>query len=361
MDEEKFISDIYEAGGAPELWDHILDRLAEIASAEGSLLFAVNAGVTAWRSSRAILPTVSEWLSTDWVNRNSRAQRLIPLKEPRFLTDLDAFSLEELDKDPFYAEFLRPRGLGWCVGTAIHSPSADTIVFSIERAFAKGPVEPEIVSRLDRLRPHLARAALFSSRLGLEKARATVDALARLGLPAAVCNETGRVVATNGRFEQCAPAIVIGARDTLQFSGQKAGALFAEGLASRRIARSLPISKASGKPAFILHMMPLVGAARDVFSSASWVVFATFLSPSKAPDLELLQGLYDLTPAEARIAERITAGLDIQAISAQLDISPHTVRAHMKAVFTKTGVRRQAELVSLLATPPFAPDDDPSG
>ncbi len=360
MNDDQFIADIYEAGANPELWVPILDRLANLAGAEGTVLFAANSGYTLWRASDAIMPAVNEWLSTDWVNRNSRGQRLIPLREPRFLTDLDAFTREELETDPFYAEFLRSHGLGWCVGTAIHSPTADSIVFSIERAYDKGPVEAEIIARLDPLRPHLARAALFSARLGLERARAAVEALARVGLPAAICNHAGRVVAANDRFAECAPSVTIGARDVIHFSGARAHALFTDGLAGVGTAQSIPVARTPECDAFVFHMMPLHGSARDVFSGAAWVVFATFLSRSKAPGVALLQGLYDLTPSEARIAERVTAGHDVQGIAALLGVSPHTVRAHMKSIFNKTGVRRQAELVSLLAISSFEGPEEAS-
>ncbi len=31
---------------------------------------------------------------------------------------------EELEREPFYTTFLRPNGLGWCVGTTVHSRRA---------------------------------------------------------------------------------------------------------------------------------------------------------------------------------------------------------------------------------------------
>src|SRR5262245_42285273 len=45
-----------------------------------------------------------------------------------------------------------------------------------------GPVPPEVAAKLDPLRPHLARAALLAAHFGLERARATVEALNLIGL-----------------------------------------------------------------------------------------------------------------------------------------------------------------------------------
>ena len=48
-----------------------------------------------------------------------------------------------------------PRGLGWSAGMALPMPTGDNIVFSLERDFAKGPVERERIGILDRLRDFL--------------------------------------------------------------------------------------------------------------------------------------------------------------------------------------------------------------
>ena len=43
---EAFVDDIYEASVVPEHWPRVLDHLARIADAEGTLLFA--AAISAW-------------------------------------------------------------------------------------------------------------------------------------------------------------------------------------------------------------------------------------------------------------------------------------------------------------------------
>jgi DNA-binding CsgD family transcriptional regulator len=60
-------------------------------------------------------------------------------------------------------------------------------------------------------------------------------------------------------------------------------------------------------------------------------------------------GRYRLTPAEARIALHLAGGGDIAGYAAASGVSPGTVRTHLKAVFAKTGVHRQAALANLVA------------
>jgi hypothetical protein len=157
------IDEIYEAAVIPDLWLRTLDRLAKIAGGEGAFLFSADHKSTQFLSSPAIEPLFRARLSESWIDHNERDKRLRPILEPRFLTDFDAFSPEELETIPFYKNFLRVAGFGWCAGTAIRSPTTETMVFSIERLFEKGPVEPEAVATLDALRPHLARAAAMST------------------------------------------------------------------------------------------------------------------------------------------------------------------------------------------------------
>jgi len=63
-----------------------------------------------------------------------------------------------------------------------------------------------------------------------------------------------------------------------------------------------------------------------------------------------LADLYDLTPAEERLALRLASGETLAVSAAQLGIRPSTARGALRSVFEKTGTRRQAELVRLVLT-----------
>lgn len=67
------------------------------------------------------------------------------------------------------------------------------------------------------------------------------------------------------------------------------------------------------------------------------------------PDEVLLSQIFSLTPAECRLAQRLSRGQSLQEISHGLKIGVGTVRMQLKSVFWKTGTRRQAELVALLS------------
>jgi DNA-binding CsgD family transcriptional regulator len=58
--------------------------------------------------------------------------------------------------------------------------------------------------------------------------------------------------------------------------------------------------------------------------------------------------LFDLTPAEARVARSIASGKTIESIATDGGVSRETVRSHVRSVLAKTGCDRQAEIVALL-------------
>ena len=345
------IEDIYEAGVFPEKWQIVLDRLAEIAEAKGTLLFAASPGEPRWLCSPSIYEVMHTWTHSRWFLDNPRGRYLVPIREPRFLTDFDALTAEQVEASDFYTDLLRPHGIGWCVGTTIRSPSGDALVFSVEKAHEKGPVPREVAETLDSLRPHLARAALLSGRLGLERAKATVTTLEMIGLPAAALNQTGRVVHANASFFSYAPRLQVGANDILKFANQHAQKLLTEALSSpvrHRMGKSIPIAGTKREPPFVAHVLPLFGGGFDLFTGAMSVLYITPVIPNSGPAPELLQALFDLTPAESRVTQLILEGKSVDLIATATGNSHNTIRTHLKSVFLKTGVQRQTELVRLL-------------
>jgi DNA-binding CsgD family transcriptional regulator len=62
-------------------------------------------------------------------------------------------------------------------------------------------------------------------------------------------------------------------------------------------------------------------------------------------DVEMLVRLYGLTRGEAGLAALLVQGKSIEEAAAELFISPHTARAHLKRIFMKTDTHGQTELV----------------
>jgi DNA-binding CsgD family transcriptional regulator len=110
------------------------------------------------------------------------------------------------------------------------------------------------------------------------------------------------------------------------------------------------IRERSGHPQkrVVLHVVPVRGAARDVFVGAAALLIVAKPEITRLPTSVLLQELLDLSPAEARLARNLAAGLSIAEAACGNAISESTARTQLKNVFAKTGLSRQSDLVSLL-------------
>ena len=98
----------------------------------------------------------------------------------------------------------------------------------------------------------------------------------------------------------------------------------------------------------VAHIIPIRRSARDIFVRCAGVLVMTPLTLPQAPPIELVQSLFDLTPAEARVARRLTGGESVEDIAFTGGVSLNTIRTQVRGVLEKTGCRRQAEVVALL-------------
>lgn len=65
-----------------------------------------------------------------------------------------------------------------------------------------------------------------------------------------------------------------------------------------------------------------------------------------AISVDQLMELFGLTPAEARLAERLVQGDSLSEAARKLERSRSTVRVQLASIFTKTGVHKQHQLIS---------------
>jgi DNA-binding CsgD family transcriptional regulator len=84
-----------------------------------------------------------------------------------------------------------------------------------------------------------------------------------------------------------------------------------------------------------------------MFAAACMLVIAAVARPAIA-SARVIQDLFDITPAEARVARGIAAGKTVHDLAVEAGVSAGTIRQHLKSVFSKMGVSRQADLVGIL-------------
>lgn len=102
----------------------------------------------------------------------------------------------------------------------------------------------------------------------------------------------------------------------------------------------------SGRAGYRLLVLPAGARGED---GALILIDDPTISHDGADAIEWVAQAYGLTPAERALASGIAEGLTLAEIAGRRGIARETVRAQLRALFAKTGVNRQAELVRLLS------------
>ena len=355
--DEQLIDRIYECSFATEFWPGVLDELAQIADARGGVLLAANLGqkgVLNWTVSANLRDLMERFVDSGLFARQQRIAHFLSLRHGAFLTEAQVYaSKDEMGADPLYRDLLWPAGLGWCAGTAIPLPTGDTLILTVERDYLRGPPDAASVHGLNELRPHLARSALISARLQFERARVASETLALIGLPALVFDNQGKVLAANHLIEAQTDHIRWHAQDRVSLRDISTDTLFRQAIDTLTVTdasptRSFAVRGADTNAAMVAHVIPIRRSARDIFVRCAGVLVLTPVNLPHAPPVELVQSLFDLTPAEARVARCLTTGASVEDIASTGGVSLNTIRTQVRGVLEKTGCRRQAEVVALL-------------
>lgn len=348
-DTEALIGAIYEAGVMPRLWPLTLQRLANHAGADGALLMVQSGGIERWVASPELAPAMTEFVNQGWSEHNVRATRCRALSSHAgFLTDMDIVTAEELEALPIYTEFLRPRGLDAGVGTTIQGIGMDGLMLTVE-GFRGHSAAKAAVSSLNKLRPHLARAAALSARMKLEQASAATDALSTIGTAAAVLASDATILSSNSSFDGWIGGLLSPKASRLSFADAGVNADFRLALdaASRGAGRSMAV-RGQDKPHFVLHVVPLIRSAQDIFHVGIALAIIDVPGRSAIMDVDMIRRLYDLTPSEAKVAHLVAGGATPAEAARALGVSMETIRTHLKRTFAKTGTDRQTGLSSQL-------------
>jgi len=353
MDAE-LVDRIYECSVVPESWPCVLDELGRLVEGTGGTLFITKGNNVKLTSSPASSERAGRLVKEGWFWRGQAITRAFASHHAGFLTNDDIFSPGEWDSEPMIRDFFRPQGISWFAGTTFRIPTSENVLLIVPRWTERGPIERDIVRKLDELRPHLARSALISARLQLERARVAGETLAALGLPALVLNDCGKVLAANALIEGLTPYVQWRALDRVSLADSSANRLLQDAMATigadERSVRSFPLRDADSGATMVAHLIPVRLSARDIFVRCVAALVLTPVVRPQAPPVELVRSLFDLTPAEARVARSLVSGKSAQAIASEGGVSLNTIRTHVRGLLEKTGCNRQSEVITLLSS-----------
>ena len=346
----EMIERIYEAAALPELWPTVLEAITDTVGGAGATFVTHTAAGVAITATPRIERIVSDYVAEGWAADPTYAAPLFADLYPGFRAETRYRTVEEIQRLPVHIHFLAPRGLTAGLGTILQGTHDDRLQVAIEGLPSHAAAEAAEV-RLDRLRAPLARSLSLTARLRDARAQTEVASLELAGVGAAVVSGDGRLRAVNDRFAARLGNRVIDRPTGLRFADRFLQAQFAEALmviGIGAVVRSIAVAASEHKPACVIHLLPLKRGARDVFGWDGVLLLLAEPANASVPHADLLRLLFDLTPAEARLTRHLLEGRTPAEAAAHLRITNATTRVHLRRIFAKTGVRRQAELVRLL-------------
>lgn len=175
----------------------------------------------------------------------------------------------------------------------------------------------------------------------------------------ALLDSTGRIVECSAGFEMALAAtnLLSVHRKILVAThprhSHKVQGFLQSALGPRRLLAkpaSIRLSSPECRHGLVLRAVPLQPGESvfDIFKPAALITLI-YLDEAERVKRDELMELFELTPREADVAVLIGTGATTDEATQRLRMSRHTVRQHIKAVFGKTGVSRQAELVALFS------------
>ncbi|MEO3388831.1 helix-turn-helix transcriptional regulator [Mesorhizobium sp. CAU 1741] len=203
---------------------------------------------------------------------------------------------------------------------------------------------------------HIARALELAARIdgsAVEKSLYS-DALDRLNVGVILVDQSGRLCSVSALAER-----FLASRDGIQ---AQLGRLRATSASEDRllqsairdaisgdgigVSRGISLTKESGARTLGVMVRPMAGRRPGAVARA--VVYVRDCDVAPEVESEFVRQIFDLTPAEAAVTRRLTSGLSLEDAATSLDISRNTARAHLRSIFSKSGISRQTELVRLV-------------
>jgi DNA-binding CsgD family transcriptional regulator len=270
----------------------------------------------------------------------------------------------------YFNEFAKKHDIYFQMGIVLAQDPQRNSFLGCERDRFEGEWGQEQIQVLHLLGPHLKRSFQIGRQFSAlrEQSIGLASALDRARIGIVFFDESGSVVYINPRAAEC----LSGAGPLTLAAGRLSAS---DAAAGARLLRLIHAAAATGRAAgshsggfvafpaepprrrLFAHVFPFYSPSASSTFGNRRVCAVAFLAREgdvAPPPAEFLCGVYRLTPAEARLALALAEGRTLDDIAARQNLSKETLRTQLKVVFSKTGARRQAELVRLVMRAPAA-------
>ena len=268
---------------------------------------------------------------------------------------------EKYVKGEFFRQYVEPRHVRYVLGVDIHGEAGREFRLRFTRPPKARDFSASDKALVEALIPHFKCALNLHTRVGQMETEMKLYAnvMSSMLVGSLILDGTGSVLRANSVAQA-----ILAERDGLSVGP---GGLSAEYRGEHRelqrlirhtlemppgqlaVAEAISITRPSGRASLSLLIRPIpLSECSDGPNRPTVAVFIRDPERNLSPSLELVQRLFHFTPAEAKLALLLADGLSLDEAAGEMVIRKNTARAHLRAIFSKTGVKRQITLVRLL-------------
>jgi DNA-binding CsgD family transcriptional regulator len=340
----------------PLIWRELMEDICQAADAKGAAMLQSDVRTEDIPRTEAVSEFFDNYFHHKLHVADVRAARGVPLLQAGadVVTDADLFKSEtEMLRDPLYAN-LAGYGLKWFAAVGFRAGPA-LWGLSIQRTPKQGMFERDEVKALSQLSHRLTEVATLSNTVGRAAILSVTNALDLVQRPALALDRHGRLLGTNRQMEAYVGREILVRNSRLALHECRANSELSEVLdrlketSDMQACRLDPIIlRRENKRPLVLKALPVPPAARSPFLGARALLVLNDLEGTAAVNPDMLRKVFELTPAQARLAETLATGSSLETAAIELGVTVETARNHLKAIFNRTGTHRQGELVALL-------------
>jgi DNA-binding CsgD family transcriptional regulator len=361
------IGNIYDAALDPALWPDVLAQSARFVDGfSAALVFkdATKKSGNLYYDTGDIAPHYRQLYFDTYVrlDPSTTSHVLAEIGEP--IATADFMPYDEFLETRFYKEWARPQQLADFVTAVLEKSATGAALFGVFRHERDGPADEEMRRRMRLIIPHIRRAALIGRVIDLKTAEADslADTVDGISAGMFMVDASTRIVHANvnghAMLAQGSLLRAVGGKlapnDASAEQGLNEVCAMADGgdAAVGVNGIAIPLMARDGER-YLAHVLPLTSGARRragatyAAAAAVFVHKAALESPSP---LEVIGKLYKLTPTELRVLLAVVEVGGVPEVAEALGIAESTVRTHLLRLFAKTGAKRQADLVKLMAS-----------
>lgn len=272
---------------------------------------------------------------------------------------------QAMDSDSFrtsaiFTEAMAPAGYEYAMVMVLHADAGSALSLTLVRPRSAGDFGPDEIRLGSVIGPHLLSALRLRHQFAV--ARTSTLLLDRFDRAVLLISDTGKLVSGNIRGQR-----LLDAKDGLTLIDGEVRALAPEETKRLRQAvaetdraargaslephATLRLTRRGGHD-LVVRALPVGPSVASTFGAGELATVALFVhDPDETSAIveDLIADGLGLSRAEAAVAARMWEGDSIREAASALGISANTVKTHLKVIFEKAGVDRQAALVRKLA------------